>query len=205
MSINYFERGNDPKESLGIGVKTLIKEWLESMNINKYFITRKLLIDVYDNVDISNKDLTEFPEYINFRKITGSFVCSHNKLITLRGAPHIVYGSFHCCDNQLSSLEFGPYKVKGSYIAHQNKLISLKSLPKTLNTFSCHHNNLRSLEYIPRELYGDLYCYNNQLSSLKHLPKRIDGDLHISFNKYSKFSIEEIRDVCWVEGTIRIL
>ena len=204
MSIN-FERGNDPKESLGIGVKTLIKEWLESMGIKKYFITRKFLIDVYENVNLDYKDLVSFPDYIQFRKITGSFTCAHNKLTSLKGSPIIVYGSFFCCDNQLSSLEFGPRKVKSSYVAHQNKLTSLKYLPVSLNSLSCHHNNLRSLEHIPNELYGSLYCDNNQLSSLKHLPKRIDGDLYISFNKYSKFTIEEIRDVCWVEGTIRIL
>jgi hypothetical protein len=204
MDANFI-RGLDPKVSLGIGPVQLIKSWLESMDIENYFITRKFLIDVYDDVDLGYRQLVEFPEYINFRKITGSFICSHNDLRSLRGSPHIVRGSFHCCNNQLSSLEFGPYKVEGSYLAHSNNLTSLKHMPKNLNTFSCNNNLLKSLEYLPEEIHGDLYCKNNYLSSLKHLPKRINGNLVISFNKYSKFSVEEIRDVCWVEGNIHIL
>ena len=39
---------------------------------------------------LSNKGLTELPDYIQFNKVDGNFYISHNELTTLRGCPRIV-------------------------------------------------------------------------------------------------------------------
>jgi hypothetical protein len=162
-------------------------------------------VDVYKSVDLSNKQLTELPEFIQFRKISGSFNISHNNLTTLEGCPHRVKGSFYCNHNNLESLEFGPIQVEGSYVAHNNNLKSLEYLPEKLNSFSCSNNSLKNLKYIPEYINGDLHCHNNYITSIEELPKIIYGELFIGFSRYRKFTIEQIRNKCWVEGTIHII
>jgi len=200
-----FERYKDPKEALGFDKKEVIKNWLDSNGITNYFITRNFMVDVYSKTDLSGKGLTELPVYIQFRKIEGSFSVAHNNLTSLRGCPHRTKASFYCCDNQLASLEFGPIQVVGSYIAQNNNLTSLQYLPEKINSFSCAGNLLKTLKYIPEIITGDLYCYDNNLISITELPKIIHGDLYINFSKYKKFTIDQIRNQCRVEGTIHII
>jgi len=200
-----FQKYKDPKEALGFDKKTVIEDWLKSYNVTNYFVTRRFMIDVYSNVDLVNKDLTNLPHYIQFRKILGSFNISHNKLTSLKGCPHRVKASFYCNNNELDSLEFGPIQVEGSYLCHQNNINSLKFLPEHINNLSCSDNLLKTLKFIPEEIHGDLHCHNNNLISIDDFPNRIDGDLYISFAKYKKFSIEDIRNKCYVERIIHII
>jgi hypothetical protein len=186
---------------LDIGKISLIKEWLDNMNVINYLINEDHTIDVDGDVDLSHKGLTTFPSFITFRSVTGSFTCNHNKLKSLKGCPYKVGVSFYCNDNLLKNLDHGPSFVGSSYIAHGNNLISLKGIAETVNSFSCNDNLLKSLKHLPRVIYGDLYCNENLLNNLSYIPRNIKGNLYIDF-KGRDYSITDIRKVCYVEELI---
>ena len=141
---------------------------------------------------------------INFGEITGNFYCSELGLISLKGAPQIVWGNFWCDNNKLSSLEGAPKEIGGNFICSENQLTSLKGAPKKVggefncssnqltslkgapqvvdNDFWCSHNQLTSLEGAPREVGKYFYCAYNQLTSLKGAPQEVGGNFNCSSN-----------------------
>ena len=133
-SLYEFERGGDPKNVLGIGKKYVIEEWLKNMGIleTEYTINYDLTIDVkskyWRGVDLSNKGLTELPDYIQFNKVDGNFYISHNELTTLRGCPRIV-NFFGFDNNNLSNFEYLPEKYDNLSFAG-NPISSLKGLER---------------------------------------------------------------------------
>ena len=64
-----FESNNDQF----FKTKEEIEDWLKKMNIKQYTINRNLTVDVYDNVNISQKELKYIP--IQFRIVTNDFYC----------------------------------------------------------------------------------------------------------------------------------
>ena len=117
-----FTRGEDALSTIGIGQKTLIKKWLDEMEITDYKINSDLSIDVEGHVTLHNKGLIEFPKFIKFNHISGDFFCSYNNLTSLKGCPASVDGFFDCSYNNLTSLEGCPKFVGGSYYCNNNKL-----------------------------------------------------------------------------------
>ena len=115
-----FERGIDPKKSLGIGPRYLIEKWLEKVRVEDYRINDDFTIDVNTRVDIGYENLIKLPEYIKFNIVKGYFSISNNLLTTLKGCPKYVGDNFWCSRNELTSLEFCPKMVKGSFICHHN-------------------------------------------------------------------------------------
>ena len=117
-----FQKKSNPLNSLGIGKKALIKKWLHENRV-----THCVINDDYNTingtmwVDISSKELTKIPDYIQFNIIEGSFFCMNNKLTSLKGCPKIVKGDFSCSINQLSNLEGCPLEVYGNFFAYGNK------------------------------------------------------------------------------------
>jgi len=104
-----FEKKNDPLSSLGIGKRELIKLWLDKMDIQFYTINDDFTIDVKYEVNVSNRGLTEFPDYIQFNEIEkGWFICSNNFLTSLKGCPYKVNSVFACNNNDLMSLKYCP-------------------------------------------------------------------------------------------------
>ena len=104
--------------------------------IKNYIICSDGSIDVNGNVDLSMKKLTKLP--LKFNKVSGSFYCNNNQLITLEGSPREIGVHFHCSHNKLTSLEGGPKEV-GRY-------------------FCCQYNQLTSLEGGPKKVCGNFYC-----------------------------------------------
>jgi len=128
-------------ENLEIGTRIKIKNWLDDMEINYYLINTDLIIDIIGSVYLYNKDLTEFPDFINFNKVTGKFDCSDNNLSTLRGVPRYVGEDFDCSNNQLTTLENSPQYVGGDFECSNNKITSLRGAPKRVrNRFFCFSN-----------------------------------------------------------------
>jgi len=116
-----FEKKSDPLTSLGIGRKIMIEKWLEKMKRSgNYTINDDYTIDA-GNVDLDNRDLFEFPDYIQFNKVTGWFDIRNSKLTSLRGCPEIVDNDFICSWNYLTSLEGCPKLVKGKFICHKQR------------------------------------------------------------------------------------
>jgi len=85
-----FNRSKNPKASLKIGKKTKIVDWLNSMGLYRddYDFNEDLSINVYYDVNIINKDLSELPEFIKFDRIAGSFYAGENHWESLRGFPN---------------------------------------------------------------------------------------------------------------------
>ena len=89
--------------------------------IENYTINPDGSIDVYGDVDLSHKGLTELP--LRFNRVSGYFDCGSNNLTTLKGSPRWVGGIFACSRNQLTSLEFSPEYVGGWFSCEFNDLI----------------------------------------------------------------------------------
>ena len=134
-----------------------IKKICRYYAIENYTINPDGSIDVYEDVWLSNKDLTELP--LTFNKVTGNFWCQNNKLTTLKGSPKEVGGDFSYYSNNLSNLEFCPKIVGGSFSCGGNKkLTSLKGCPEKIGKdFNCSWTSLTNLKYIPD--CDTLYCY----------------------------------------------
>jgi len=114
-------------------------QWLEQMGIKNYTINDDGTVDVDDDVNISNKNLTEIP--IQFGIVKGNFRCDENKLTTLKGAPKYIGHTFDCSYNQLTTLQGAPRYVGGCFSCHDNKLTTLQGAPKCIESnFYCYHN-----------------------------------------------------------------
>ena len=162
------------------GRRIIIETWLEQQNVQNYTINDDFTIDVDEDINLCGRNLTEFPEYIQFNIVKGYFDCRQNKLTSLRGCPRVVEEEFYCSYNNLTSLRGAPEKVKGGFYCGSNQLTSLEGAPKEVD---------------------DFYCNNNQLISLKGVPKKVTGDFYCNQNT-TKFTENDIRKVCSVNGKI---
>jgi hypothetical protein len=115
--------GDNPLVSLGVGKVSLITKWLDKMEIENYTINDDYTIDVDGRVNLYDRNLDKFPDYIQFNKVIGYFNCSHNQLTNLRGCPIEVFTSFNCSYNFLTSLSNCPKVVSnGSFHCHHNEV-----------------------------------------------------------------------------------
>ena len=89
-------------ESLESDISKICKKY----GITNWSINKDGLIDVDDDVDLRNRELTKLP--LKFGRVTGYFYCFNNRLTSLEGGPSSVGGYFDCSHNQLTSLEGGP-------------------------------------------------------------------------------------------------
>ena len=184
--------------------KRMIEEWLKEYNIKNYIINDDFTIDVDGFVYISNKNLKELPEYIQFGVVKSEFSCAENRLISLKGCPKEVGASFYCYENKLKSLEGAPEKVGGDFYCNYNDLISLEGAPKEVRlNFLCDCNDLISLEGAPKKLGGNFYCDYNKLTTLKGAPKEIGGEFKCNKNS-TQFTEDDVRKVCDVGGKITV-
>ena len=88
---------------------------------------------IIGDVDLSNLHLKELPDILKDITVSGHFVCGHNKLTSLDGAPKTVGGDFQCYYNKLTTLEGAPTSVGGNFYCNHNKLTSLIGAPKTVD------------------------------------------------------------------------
>ena len=179
----------------------MIKEWLRKYNIENYTINKDFTIDVDGNVILVLKDLSKFPEYIQFGVVGGNFDCSNNNIISLRGCPRKVDGFFNCNYNKLKSLEKGPVEVGSSVYCFRNNLKSLEGAPKEVGgSFYCDNNQLTSLKGAPEKVEGDFDCSHNKLTSLEGAPKEVER-FNCGYNSV-QFTREDVKKVCNVNGKI---
>jgi hypothetical protein len=98
-----------------------IHDICKKYNIKNYTVNGDGSIDVNGNVNLSGRELTEFP--LIFNKVMGDFHCGMNNLTSLKGCPRWIGGNFSCSNNRLSSLEFSPEYVGGYFECIDNDLI----------------------------------------------------------------------------------
>jgi len=131
-----FQRGQDPKSTLGIGQRHLIEKWLEEhvheANRCNITINNDSTINCAANIWFkSDNPIIQFPDYIQFNKVDGDFNCNDQKLTSLRGCPYYVDKTFFCSRNNLKSLEYSPKQVTNFYCTDNNgKEFSRKDLAK---------------------------------------------------------------------------
>ena len=82
-------------------------------------------------LNLSNLGLKELPDLSNI-VIYGSFYCSYNELISLKGCPTKIGGYFTCSFNKLTSLIGCPDELKSKFSCVHNNLTSLKGCPKVV-------------------------------------------------------------------------
>lgn len=147
-----------------------VKEWLDYFKIKKYTINDDLTVDVDGDVNISSEDILIIR--VQFRKVSGTFCCDRNKLVSLKGSPTFVGESFYCEHNRLTSLEGAPEHIGKIFHCDINELTTLKGCPKHFQAIYCENNKLTSLEYIPTKPGIVIYCDRNELTSLVFAPNK---------------------------------
>ena len=70
---SILSRSNHTGEGFKTQRREMIEKWLKEYNITYYTINDDFTIDVDGNVNILKKNLKEFPEYIQFGVVKGSF------------------------------------------------------------------------------------------------------------------------------------
>jgi hypothetical protein len=139
------------------------------------------------DLNLSDMNLTKFPDVLKYVNVGRDFYCSGNKLASLEGAPVSVDGDFYCDGNQLTSLEGAPKSVGGGFNCNSNQLTSLEGAPVSVGG----------------GFYGGFYCSSNQLTSLEGAPKSVDGGFYC-YNNPVKFTEEQVRAICDVKGDISV-
>jgi len=183
--------------------KLSVEEILKLLNIKNYTINPDETIDVDGNVNLAYKGLTIIP--LKFNKVTGSFSCKNNELVSLEGCPNYVGGDFYCSYNQLTSLEGCPKEVGGDFWFESNKLTSLNGYPKKIGgsdiryrenpiepiidlfksikiylKYQKKYNFLRDESKIDKNLLEEaLKDYNDLYNKNIKLPEKIEGYTYI--------------------------
>ena len=94
-----------------------IENILSLLKVKKYTINSDLTVDVNGTVNMDDRDLTSIP--IKFGIVTGNFICTNNRLTTLKNTPREVGGYFDCSFNKLTTLKGSPKKV-GTFACRSN-------------------------------------------------------------------------------------
>jgi len=129
---------------------------------------------VRGDVNLVNLDLKVLP--VSFREVTGSFDCSQNHLVSLKGSPKKVGKNFNCSSNNLTSLEYSPEMVGGDFSCSFNRLSKIVGCTQQIgNNFECENNKLTSLQYGPQRVGGSYYCGYNKITNLAGSPLHIKG------------------------------
>jgi hypothetical protein len=138
-----------------------IEDWCIELGIKNYSIDNGV-VNINGDVDISNQHLKKLP--IKFGIVTGTFNCSVNGLISLKGCPKEVGADFDCGFNYLTTLKYSPIKVDGNFDCRANSLASLKGGPISVGgNFYLKYNNITSLKGGPLNIGGELSCYSNPI------------------------------------------
>lgn len=139
------------------------EDWLEE-NADVYgeIIVKDGKISIDGDIRITNKQLEELPDFIEFENINGNFEARNlTRLRSLKGFPKKVNGNFDCSGcTSLESLEGAPYKIAG--------------------TFNCSHcNSLRSFKGAPMTIKEDFVSLGNRYIKSKELSSKVSGEIII--------------------------
>lgn len=182
---DYILNENNFFKNLGVGQVALIRKWIEENCDIKgnYTINDDMEIDVDGSVYIQNRNIENFPDYIQFGKVKDCFsVCGeargHNTTMapmnTLRGCPYSCK-TFICELLSIKSLEYCPHTVMNNFICSKNHYLeSLEGAPEQVSSFNCSFSTmLKSLKGGPKKCprYTCNSCPN--LKSADGLPRHM--------------------------------
>lgn len=149
--------------------------FLEKLGVsrNNIKIYDDLSVDVFEDVDMSQRGLTKIP--FKFNIVDGNFDCGMNKLETLINSPDIVVGMFDCSLNKIYTLIGGPTSVSTGYYCSDNKLENLEGYPSKCGViFDCSKNNIKTLKGLPKKIYTSQFdISHNELTNLMNGPTEV--------------------------------
>jgi len=152
-----------------------VKSFLSHIKIKEddYRIYDNLSVDVFCDVDMSQRGLTEIP--IKFNLIAGNFDCSMNKLKNVINSPDTIFGYFDCSFNDIYSLIGGPTSVRDGYYCSDNLLENLYGFPTKCGiVFDCSSNNIKTMKGCPEIInFADFDISRNKLKDLRDGPKEV--------------------------------
>ena len=106
------------------------RSWLDECTSGTWSVNLQTgLVDVKGDFDCRSEG-SDF-KGVRFGDIDGDFMCSHNSLTSLEGAPQRVSGSFYCSRNLLTSLEGAPQEV-GGYLHCSGNPISVNAITNVI-------------------------------------------------------------------------
>lgn len=134
------------------------------------------LVNVSGDISVTDDwrvmPITRLP--VNFGHVTGDFLCENERMVSLKGSPHLVDGSFYCTNSKLTSLKGAPKRVGGTFNCYNNRLKTLKGAPVHVgDDFWCGYNQLTSLLGAPDHVGGSVYAEGNPLKSLEGAPTHV--------------------------------
>jgi hypothetical protein len=118
-----FQRGEDPKGAMGLGFQEQVKNWFESCGVSndllensehyiEYRINKDGTIDVLDDINLVGAHIENFPYFIRFNRIYGSFYAANNKFTKLDGFPKIVDGDLSIYSDQQGSKKWKESEIR---------------------------------------------------------------------------------------------
>lgn len=144
ISENLFEfkKGLDPVDSLGLGRKVMIEEWLINniyrCNLNSFVIRDDYTIIFHPTTKVSfvehiiiinNFNITKLPEFIQFSTICGNLWASSCSFTTFKGFPKKIYkdtvsrgyGNLDISrnNNEFESLDYFPEYIENNLTCSQ--------------------------------------------------------------------------------------
>jgi hypothetical protein len=114
------QKGGSGWGAIGVGRKSLIKDWLDKNGITNYQINDDSTINVNGSVVLESELDEALPDYIQFNKVSADFIITGNNLLHLKGCPYEVGEDFDCSFNQIGTLDFCPKVVKNNFIMNDN-------------------------------------------------------------------------------------
>lgn len=136
-----------------------IKVLCTKYRIVNFRINSDYSIDVFGDVNLSNKNLNRIP--IKFDEIYGNFECNFNNLKDLTNCPRIIHGNFSVYSNQIKDLSIHPEYIQGCFQIGQNKIKEATTFPIVGNTLQIDSNLLEHLSYD-----GRVIATNNKIYSV---------------------------------------
>lgn len=156
--------------------------YCDLFKIKKYNINDDGSIDVFEDVDISNKYLIKIP--IKFNEVYGDFLCNNTNIVSMKNCPNIIHKNFNMGFNKIKKIEHSPIDVGEKFNLEHNKNLSyIKDFPRNVGSsivlYSC---NFKSLYNLPSIINGSLYIdFNKKLKHLIYSPKKVFGSYSCSY------------------------
>jgi hypothetical protein len=181
-----------------------IRKLCLEFNIENSILNSDGSLDVDQDVNLLNKNLLKIP--FQFNIVNGSFICSNNKLKSLKNCPKIVNSFFYFDCNRIKSLKYSPSRVGSDFMGSNNKLKYIGENSINSSGFiDISYNLLTSLKNVnPNFTY--LYCSDNKINTLDGFPELSENinfsnnpiyDIYTLFNDMSKMELLKYYDIIY--------
>ena len=118
-----FQRGEDPLKSMDMGFHAQIRNWFKSCLISDdvledhehyvdYRINKDGTIDVLEDINLVGAHIENFPYFIRFNRIYGSFYVANNIFTSLDGFPKEVDGDLSIYSDQKGSKKWKENEIR---------------------------------------------------------------------------------------------